>query len=247
MAISLGAAILGSALIGGGVAALSGSKQASSANKAANVQAKASTDAAQLQAKTADKTLALQKEIFDIQRGDFAPWREVGVPALGKINALAGMAGPEARQNAMADFRTDPGYEFAFGEGQRALERSAAARGRLLSGRTGKELVRYGTGMADQGYDRFYNRLAELAGVGQRASEGASNAASGYGANAGNTMMTGGNALAQGVLGAGSARASGYIGAGNAWSGAFNGIATAANQGIQNNMLLKYLPTLGSA
>lgn len=247
MAIATGTAILLAAGIGGATALASGAKGASASNKAANVQAKASTDAAQLQAQTAEKTLALQKEIFDIQRGDFAPWREVGVPALAKVNALAGAAGPEARQNAMADFRTDPGYQFRFDEGQRALERSAAAGHRLLSGRTGKELVRYGTGMADQGYDRFYNRLAELAGVGQRASEGASNAAGAYGANAGNTMTASGNAMAQGVLGAGSARASGYLGAANAWGGAFNGLATSANQGIQSSLLLKYLPTLGSA
>ncbi len=55
--------------------------------------------------------------------------------------------------------RSLPGYQFAQGEGIQALDRSAAARGMLNSGRQSKDLLRFGTGLADQTYG---NQLARL-------------------------------------------------------------------------------------
>lgn len=54
------------------------------------------------------------------------------------------------------------GYKFAFNEGQRALERSAAAKGMLGSGNTLAALVQYGQGQAAQQYGNEANRLADL-------------------------------------------------------------------------------------
>jgi len=61
-----------------------------------------------------------------------------------------------------------PGYEFAFGQGQRAVQSSAAARGTLLTGGTLKALARYGTGVADQLYGNTVNRYLSLADLGLR-------------------------------------------------------------------------------
>jgi hypothetical protein len=61
-----------------------------------------------------------------------------------------------------------PGYEFAFGQGQRAVQTSAAARGTLLTGGTLRELARYGTGIADQLYGNTVNRYMSLADLGLR-------------------------------------------------------------------------------
>lgn len=41
------------------------------------------------------------------------------------------------------NYETSPGYQFRLDEAQKAIERSAAARGGVLSGRAGKELARY--------------------------------------------------------------------------------------------------------
>ena len=82
------------------------------------------------------------------------------------------------REFGLADFETEPGYEFRLAEGQKALERSAAARGQVFSGGTLKALTRYGQGVASQefgrAYSRFqqnrltrYNFLAGLSGTGQ--------------------------------------------------------------------------------
>jgi len=80
----------------------------------------------------------------------------------------------------ISDFQKDPGYDFRMGEGTKALERSASARGGVLSGRALKETERYGQDYASNEYgkafDRFdnnrktkYNMLSGVAGGGQTA------------------------------------------------------------------------------
>jgi len=122
----------------------------------------------------------------------------------------------------MADFQADPGYAFRLGEGQKALERSAAARGGLLSGGTGKALQRFGQDYGSQEYTNAFNRyqteraarlqpLQSLAGVGQTAT---------------NTIGQAGQTMASNVgeaIGSGAAaRASGYVGTANALTGGLN-------------------------
>jgi hypothetical protein len=86
--------------------------------------------------------------------------------------------GRYARDFGMSDFQADPGYAFRMSEGMKGLERSAAARGGLLSGSMLKGIQRYGQDMASQEYTNAFNRyqtnraaqlnpLQSLAGVGQ--------------------------------------------------------------------------------
>ncbi len=53
---------------------------------------------------------------------------------------------------------TDPGYQFRLSEGLKGIERSAAAKGTLLTGGTLKALTGYATGMANQGYGDDWQR-----------------------------------------------------------------------------------------
>ncbi len=64
--------------------------------------------------------------------------------------------------------RSTPGYQFAFDQGQRAVQTSAAARGTLLTGGTLKALAKFGTGLADQTYDEATKRFLSLADLGAR-------------------------------------------------------------------------------
>ena len=112
------------------------------------------------------------------------------------------------------NFMTDPGYNFRFNEGARGLERSAAARGGLLSGGFGKAMTRYGQDYASNEYGNVYNRISNIAGLGQVAA----GQSGGYAMNAGQLM---GNAAQN----ASSYQAAGQIGAGNAWANAGNQIA----------------------
>lgn len=109
-----------------------------------------------------------------------------------------------------------PGYQFRFNEGQRAAERSAAARGSLASGGTLRALTRYGEGLAANEFGDFANRLASLIGLGQTAAT----TAGGWG------NQVGGN-IGQNLSNIGQARGSGYANTANIWG---NAIGSAANQ-----------------
>ena len=59
-------------------------------------------------------------------------------------------------------WQTDPGYLFRLSEGQKVLENSAAARGGLLSGQTGKALQQYGQNFASNEFGNIYDRYRGL-------------------------------------------------------------------------------------
>lgn len=110
------------------------------------------------------------------------------------------------------DLYIDPSYKFILGEGQKALENSAAARGMALSGSTLKSLQRYIKNMASTEYqnayqrfnndrDSLFNKLATVAGIGQVATNQGVNLAANYGSNVGANMQAGANALAAGRIG----------------------------------------------
>jgi hypothetical protein len=133
----------------------------------------------------------------------------------------------------------DPGYQFRLSEGMKGLERSAAARGGLLSGGTLKGIQRYGQDMASQEYQNAFNRYQaertgtlnpyqSLAGVGQST------------ANTLGTMgMNYANQAGEAYQGAANARASGYVGQANAITGAIGNIS---NQYYQNQLMNRVFP-----
>lgn len=90
-----------------------------------------------------------------------------GSPNLPVVNGtLQGIpAGTDQRQYFL---QQTPGYQFARGEGIRAIQNSAAAKGTLLTGGTLRGLARFGTGLADQTYGQTVDRYRDLATLGQR-------------------------------------------------------------------------------
>ena len=210
------------ALIGGGATLASGL-----------MGAQAAKDSAKVQAKSADRATALQREMFEKQLEMQKPWQEAGEQALNKLIPLT-----DYTAFGMDQFQADPGYAFRLSEGMKGLERSAAARGGLLSGATLKGIQRYGQDMASQEYTNAFNRyqaerqarlgpLQSLAGVGQTATQQIGQAGQNYAANAGEAMMSGA-----------AARASGYMGGANALSGALNtGLNFYQNQQMMNRMM----------
>jgi len=104
-------------------------------------------------------------------RGDLAPWRKAGVDALGTLQEKIS-AGP-------GEFEKSPGYQFRLDEGQKAIERGAAARGGALSGAAMKAGMRYGQDFATKDYDNFLRRyyesmdpLERMSGQGMEAAKG---------------------------------------------------------------------------
>jgi hypothetical protein len=223
-----GAAVVGSAIIG-----------SNAASKAAGVQSAAASQSADVSKQISDQQIALAREQYAANVGLQEPFRQAGMKGQNRLMDVLGLSGntgaqgygSAARDFSMSDFQADPGYAFRLSEGTKALERSAAARGGLLSGGTGKALQRFGQDLGSQEYTNAFNRyqtnranllqpLQSLAGQGQSTANtignygqtmvGDVNASLGnYGTNASNALMAGANA-----------RASGYVGQANAISSA---------------------------
>jgi hypothetical protein len=197
------------------------------------IQSGAAGDAAEAQVNGANQANALQEKIwnetkgmYNQQRADQEPWRQAG------LKALTGLGDADYQRDfSAADFTKDPGYEFRMAEGQKALERSAAARGGLQTGGTLKALTKYGQDYASNEYnnaytrfnadrDRRFNRLSSLAGFGQQANAQNAAANAQQGQFAQNYAGTVGNNL----MGIGNAQGAASIAKGNAWSGALSNI-----------------------
>jgi hypothetical protein len=209
------------------------------------LQSNALQQGAQTQADAAQRAINLQQQINQQQTALNAPFYSAGVTGQNRLLDLLGLSGNKgatgygqyAQDFSMGDFQADPGYAFRLSEGQKALERSAAARGGLISGGAMKAATRYGQDMGSQEYQNAYNRyqtnranqlnpLGSLAQSGQAAANFQAGNLGSYGTNVGNLIGQ-----------QGQSQAAGQIGMGNTFGNAINtGISA-----YQNNALLEAL------
>jgi hypothetical protein len=200
------------------------------------IGASASKSAASSQAAAADRAAELQNQQFQQTRQDQMPWLKAGEQALNKLIPMT-----DYTKFGMDQFTADPGYAFRLSEGQKALDRNAAARGGLISGGALKAAQRYGQEMGSQEYMNAFNRyqtersaalnpLQSLAGVGQTAATNLGTMGAANAANVGN-LITGGAA----------ANAAGQVGMANAITG---GLGTYLNYS-QGNALTNALRSGG--
>lgn len=189
-----------------------------SANKAAGAQKE-----------MAGRAADVSQQQYEQTRQDQMPWLKAGEQALNKLIPMT-----DYKKFGMDEFTADPGYGFRFSEGQKALERNAAARGGFMSGAALKAATRYGQEMGSQEYTNAFNRyqternaalnpLQSLAGVGQTTAAQLGQTGAANAANVGNAYGA-----------AGQAAASGYMGAANAVS---QGAGQYLNYTNNNNLL----------
>jgi hypothetical protein len=88
----------------------------------------------------------------------FSLIKNPGLNALARIQAGIAPGGEFARPFTMDQFQADPGYAFRLSEGQKALERQAAARGGLISGSALKAASRFGQEMGSQEFQNAFAR-----------------------------------------------------------------------------------------
>jgi hypothetical protein len=245
MAFGLSAGAIGA--IGAVGGALIG---ANASQSAANTQAGAAAAASNNDLQINRENNALQKQIYDQNVALQEPFRQSGLAANNKLSTLMGLqpgagSGDLARKFSAADFQTDPGYQFRLGEGQKAIENSAAARGSLLSGGAMKALQKYGQDFASteyqNAYNRFnsdqtnqYNRYAGLAGTGQTATNAMNTASSNYGNAVNSNNSNTANNISSNMMSGANAQAAGQVGQANAWSSALGG---AVNNYQQNQLM----------
>jgi hypothetical protein len=202
-------AIGGSALLG----YVGAKKQAGAAESASQMQYQATQDAAKQ-----------QREMFDILNEQQKPYRESGYAALNQINTML----PQfTKEFTSADLikNLDPSYQFMLQQGLGATGQAMNVGGGgsnvdLARQRFAQEYAKSGAQQAFNNYQsqqsNIYNRLSNLAGIGQAAQSQANTLGS-------NTA----NALSQLGIGGASALGAGQVGAANAMAGAYGGIGNA--------------------
>lgn len=160
-----------------------------------------------------------------------APLQQVELPTLGTVNpgtvSVGQFGGQAPTPTPFGDFTApdpaavanDPYFKFRAAEGQKAIERSAAARGTLLNGGTLKALEGYRQGLASEESGKAYDR-----------------ALSTYGTNRDTNAQNFGQQMGafQGNLGAFQANSGAKLGEFNANSGAAIGAAGVNNAAALN-------------
>jgi hypothetical protein len=101
----------------------------------------------------------------DVAASYLTPYYQAGTAGLGQLQQLAsGQGVPEF-------LATNPAYQFRQQEAQKALERSAAARGGLMSGQFAKALQERSQGLASEEFGNAFNRLSGVVNMGQQAGQ----------------------------------------------------------------------------
>jgi hypothetical protein len=199
----------------------------------------AAKHAAAEQAATSRAAIAEQQRQYNQTRADQQPWRQAGAAALTDLSNKDNF-----KNFSMNDFQQDPGYQFRQDEAQKALQRSALARGGMMGGGFAKALDARTQDLASQEYgnafnrfnanrDSLQNRLSGLAGIGQNANSQVAQA----GQNAANNTS-------ELLTGIGNAQAGATMGAANTWGNAIGqGMNTWMQYSAMNKPQTQAIPT----
>lgn len=213
--------------------------------------AKSADNAANIQQSEADKSLAFQKQEYADQQKNQAPFLKAGQDAIGNLTSLMAPGGDlskswtgEFNAPTAEEAQATPGYKFTLDQGRDAIQNSAAAQGNLISGGSLSALDKYSQNLASgtyqqsfnnaytgytQKYNEFeqkqanqYNRLANIAGLGQTTAGQLGQEGQATANNITNTNLGTGAQVGQDYVNAASARASGYNAAGNSVNSGVN-------------------------
>ena len=174
-------AVAGATLVAGVV----GSKSAKKGQKA--------------QVKGEAASLEESRRQFDLTREDFRPFQEAGTAAVGQQQALIGLSGVEAQQEALSALEVSPGQQFLRDRAQKNLLRNTSAIGGLGGGNVRSALVQQGVGFAQQDIQNQFGRLGQLAGQGQAAATSSSQISGGISQNIANQAIASGQNRATGI------------------------------------------------
>src|SRR5207244_3823990 len=118
----------------------------------------AAKDAGKAGANASYADIAERRHEYDQSRTDQLPFLNAGYDSLDRQNAFL--------NGDWSGFENSPDYKFRMDQGIKALDRSAAAHGRLNSGGYGEDLTTFAQGTAAQGANDYWNKLAGRAGQG---------------------------------------------------------------------------------
>lgn len=210
----------------------------------------AADTAAQASGAASAASIAEQRRQYDQNRADQAPYLAAGTESVNRLKdgvRYGGEFGSTRPFDFQYDQNADPGTAFRMSEGIKALDRSAAARGGLLSGATLKGVERYGSDLGSQEYNNafnryvtgfnantgernsLFNRLSGVAGTGQTATGQIGVQGTNMASNIGNLNMTSAANTGNAAMAAAGARNSAFGGAANVLGRMYGGYGRGSN------------------
>ncbi len=147
-------AVIGSAVVGGYASSRS-------ASKAATAQTQAS-----------ETGIDEQRRQFDAIKELLAPYVNAGLGAVGQQEALVGLSGADAQQDAISALEASPQYQTLIQQGEEALLQNAAATGGLRGGNLQGALAQYRPQVLSQLIESQFGKLGQVANLGQASAAG---------------------------------------------------------------------------
>lgn len=178
-------------------------------------QKSAASDASYVQQQSASEANALQRYMYDKNRADTAPFRDIELQGANiGLNAMNELYDKSVAGPGDFNFDASEGYKWKLGEGLKALDSSAIASGRSRNADT----INYAEGLASTEYDNARNRwqseyynslnpLQSLAKVQTGYNNAMGTAGQNYANSAGVNSRYAGDAAAQAALAGGQANA----------------------------------------
>lgn len=177
-------------LIGDVFGGITGAKQAG----------KAAERAGATQAAAAQQGIEEQRRQFDKFVELMTPYVTAGTGALGGQQALVGLGGAEAQQQAIAGLEGSPQFQALTQQGENAILQNAAATGGLRGGNVQAALAQFRPQVLSDLINQQYARLGGISTMGQNAAAGQAAAGQTLGANVANLFGQQGAATAGGQI-----------------------------------------------
>ena len=136
------------------------------------ISSRAAGKAAGQQAQAAEAGIEEQRRQFDRLQELLKPYVEAGTPALQAQQALLGLGGPEAQQQAVAGLESSPMFQALARQGEEAMLQQASATGGLRGGNIQAALAQFRPQMLAQAIEEQYGRLGGMTALGQRSAAG---------------------------------------------------------------------------
>lgn len=136
------------------------------------IQSRAAGKAAGQQVQAAEAGIEEQRRQFDRLQELLKPYVEAGTPALQAQQALLGLGGPEAQQEAVTGLESSPMFQALARQGEEAMLQQASATGGLRGGNIQAALAQFRPQMLAQAIEEQYGRLGGMTALGQRSAAG---------------------------------------------------------------------------
>jgi hypothetical protein len=165
------------------------------------LQSRAAGKAAGQQADAAQAGIEEQRRQFDEMQKLLAPYVQAGQPALQAQQAMLGLSGAEAQQQAIAGVEQSPLLQALMRQGEEAMLQQASATGGLRGGNLQGALAQFRPAMLQQALEQQYARLGGMTALGQQSAAGVGTAGMQTGQQIAGLLGQQGAARAGGSLG----------------------------------------------